>query len=106
MAQTVVSEVERHLGGSKILKQLGAGAMVVDDTHVSFTLSRANPRHIRSVDIVVEPGGDFRMDCYGARPPGCLTAPLLASACLIVAENLATVLGQLTGLETIHHHHF
>jgi len=35
-----------------------------------------------------------------------LLVPLLGSAQEIIPENLATVLGKLTGIESIHHRHF
>jgi hypothetical protein len=46
------------------------------------------------------------MECYGAVARGTLTAPLVGSADEIIPENLATVLGRLTGIESIHHRHF
>ena len=37
---------------------------------------------------------------------GTLSVPLLGSAQEIIPENLATVLGKLPGIESIHHRHF
>lgn len=106
MARALISGIETHLGGSRVLEQLGASAMFADSGHVSFALTRPNPRRVRTVVIAAEPNGDFHMDCYGERPRGSLSAPCVASAGQIVPENLATVLGKLTGIEAIHHRHF
>ena len=106
MARAAIREIETHLGGSDVLRELGAGAMVADSNHVSFTLTRNNPKGVRSVVITAEPSGDFHMDFYGERQPGWLSAPRVASAGPVLPESLATVLGQLTGLEMVHHRHF
>jgi hypothetical protein len=106
MATDAISAIEAHLGGSGVLKQLGAGGIVADKDHVSFALHRPNPKGVHTVVITAEPGGNYHMDFYGERPPGYLAAPHLASASQVVPENLATVLGQLTGVETVHHRHF
>lgn len=106
MSRDAIGDIETHLGGAAVLKSLGASALAADHNHVSFTLGRANPKGIRTVVITAEPDGRYRMDCYAPRELGRLTAPRAASATGIVAENLATVLGQLSGVETIHHRHF
>jgi hypothetical protein len=46
------------------------------------------------------------MECHDEVASGTLTAPLIGAARGIIPENLATVLGQLTGIESIHHRHF
>lgn len=106
MPESALHEIEAHLGGSQTLRHLGAGPLVVDRRRASFSLRHPNPAGVRTVVIAREPDGLYRMDCYGARPPGQLSAPRIASAGQIVPENLATVLGQLTGDETLHHHHY
>jgi hypothetical protein len=73
---------------------------------VSFQLSHANPKGVRSVVISVQPGGFFNMQCYGSIEPGTLAPPLVGTARQILPENLVTVLGKLTGIESIHHRHF
>lgn len=102
LTQTVIS----HLGGENILTRIGARGFFTQGARVSFQLNRANPKKVHSVVISTEPHGYFRMDCYGEVVPGTLTAPLVGSAHAIIPENLATVLGQLTGIESIHHRHF
>lgn len=106
MPEPALHEVEAHLGGSQTLRHLGAGPLVVDRRRVSFSLRHANPAGVHTVVIAREADGFYRMDCYGARAPGYLSAPRIASAGQIIAENLATVLGQLTGDEALHHRHF
>ena len=106
MPETDLHEVEAHLGGALWLQHLGAGPLVVDRRRVSFSLRHPNPRGVHTVVIAREADGLYRMDCYGAREPGYLSAPRVASAGQIIAENLATVLGQLTGDPALHHRHF
>jgi hypothetical protein len=101
-----LDSIMSHLGGEGILTQIGAHAFVSDDTHVSFRLDHANPKKIHSVVISFQPNGFFNMDCYGHLIPGTFSAPLLGTAKQILPENLATVLGQLTGIDLIHHSHF
>ena len=102
LVETVVS----HLGGEHVLAQIGAGDFFSDGARVSFRLSHANPKGVRSVVISVQPNSLFNMECYGEVAPGTLTAPSLGSAREIIPENLATVLGRLTGIESIHHRHY
>ena len=106
MPAAELQEVTAHLGGSQTLRHLGAGPLVVDRRRVCFSLAHANPAGVHTVVIAREADGLYRMDCYGARPPGHLSAPRIACAGQIVAENLATVLGRLTGDETLHHRHY
>jgi len=106
MPEAELQLVTAHLGGSRTLLHLGAGPLVVDRRRVSFSLRHSNPAGVHTVVIAREADGLYRMDCYGARMPGCLCAPRVASAGQIIAENLATVLGRLTGDETLHHRHF
>jgi len=101
-----IEAIESHLGGSDVLALLGASDFVADHDHVSFRLNKPNSQGVRTVVITPEPQNLFRMDCYGQRSPGCLSAPLVASTEDIIAENLATVLGHLTGIESVHHRHF
>ena len=86
--------------------EVGVRDVVADDTHVSLNISRPNPRHVRSVRISVEPDGLYMMDCFGPIEPGTFRACHISGATGIIEENLATVFGQLTGIESLHHHHF
>jgi hypothetical protein len=105
-SQSNIDFVVEHLGGVDRLAEAGAHDLIVDDNHVTFRLGRPNPQHVRSVTITAEPDGLFSMDCYGPLEPGTLHASLIANAKEILPENLATVLGQLTGIERLHHSHY
>jgi len=102
----LVRTVNSHLGGDDVLAQIGAREFFSDGTRVSFRLHHSNPKGVHSVVISSEPHGFFNMECYGQVKPGTLTAPLVGTARGIIAENLASVLGKLTGIESIHHRHF
>ena len=102
----LLTDIQQHLGGEAVIDRLLVQDMIADHGSATFRLGRANPKNVRTVVISLQPQGLFNMDCYGPRDAGALSAPLLASAKQIVPENLATVLGQLTGLEEIHHRHF
>lgn len=102
----LVASVKSHLGGDAILELIGAGEFVVDHDHISFCLDRPNPRGVHTVTLTLEPRGWFDMHCYGPVCACGASAPLTACAHQIVPENLATVLGQLTGLEFLHHRHY
>lgn len=102
----LLEEIKRHLGGDAVLNRLVVHDFIADHESVTFRLGHANPKNVRTVVISLEPRGLFNMDCYGPRLAGALSATLVASAKQIVPENLASVLGQLTGLEEIHHRHF
>jgi hypothetical protein len=101
----LVETIVAHLGGEHVLAQIGAREFFSDGTRVSFRF-HANSKGVRSVVISALPNGFFSMDCYGEIGRGTLTAPKIASAREIIPENLATVLGRLTGIESIHHRHF
>lgn len=103
---TLLDNVVRHLGGEERLKSLGARVSVNDDTHVSVKLLHPNPRGVRSVIISRRANGFFDMDCFGPLRPSSFSAPLLDKADNILPENLATVMGRLTGDERLHHHHY
>ena len=102
----LLADITRHLGGEAVLNHLVVHDIIADHESATFRLGHANPLNVRTVVITVQPNGLFNMDCYGPRALGALSAPLVAAAKHIVPENLATVLGQLTGLEEIHHRHF
>ena len=109
MSPHTIETIKSHFGGDGMLACLGADAFVVNHDHVSFRLTHPNPKGVRSVVISIEsvkPHEFFTMDCYGAIAPGRLTAPLIGTARQIIPENLATVLGKLTGIETMHHRHY
>jgi hypothetical protein len=106
LASTTVQEIVSHLGGEARLSELGARGFFADETHVSFKLIRPNPKGVRSVVISFQGNNFFEMNCYGPFTAGGFQAPLVATANGILAENLATVLGQLTGIESLHHRHF
>lgn len=102
----MLDTIKTHLGGDALLARLGAHGFGADHDHVSFCFDRQSPNGVRSVVIALEPRDYFNMYCYGTVGPGHLSAPLIATARQILPENLATVLGQLTGFEAIHHRHF
>jgi len=107
MASThLVETIITHLGGEQVLSQIGARDFFADGARVSFRLSHANSKGIRSVVISAQPNGYFSMECYGEVGRGSLTATLIGSAREIIPENLASVLGRLTGIESIHHRHY
>ena len=95
-----------HLGGETVLNRIGAREFFSDGTRVSFRLIYSNPKQVHSVVISTQPPGYFGMQCYGQILPGTLTAPLIGEARQIIPESLATVLGQLAGIESIHHRHY
>jgi hypothetical protein len=98
--------IAAHLGGKARLKELGATLGPEEGGHFSLRFTRANPRGVRSIDITAEPDGLFGMTCYGPVPPEAFHAAQLGHASRILPENLATVLGRLTGVESLHHHHY
>jgi hypothetical protein len=106
LSRTNIDSIVEHLGGIEQLAEAGAHDLIVDDNHVSFRLARPNPKHVRSVTIMAEPDGFFSMDCFGPLEPGTFHASRVANASKIIPENLATVFGQLTGIESLHHRHF
>ena len=106
MPATLVEEIKLHLGGEERLARIGARSFVVDHDDVTFRLCHDNPSGAKTIVIRTEPGGLFSMKCYGALAPGCLSAPVVGQAWEIVPDNLATVLGKLTGLEELHHRHY
>ena len=106
LPRDTVQAIKLHLGGDEVLRFLGAHDVVVDNDRFSFVLERPNPKGVHTVVISVQRRGLFNMDCYGMRSPGSATAPFIDSARQILPENLATVLGKLTGIEEIHHCHF
>lgn len=106
LSNETLQEIVVHLGGETKLAEIGARGVFADDNHVAFKLVRPNPRHVHSVMITLQPNGRFGMTCFGALAPAAFDAPQLASASGIVPENLATVLGQLTGIESLRHRHY
>jgi hypothetical protein len=105
LSSAALLEIVEHLGGQARLEAVGARNFVADDSRVSFNF-RNNPNGVHAVTIARQSRDKYRMDCFGPIAPGTFQAQLVASAGGIVAENLATVLGRLTGLESLHHHHF
>ncbi len=102
----LVEGIILHLGGESVLARIGATGFILQGGEVSFQLNHENPNGVHTVVISPQPGGRFGMKCFGRIAPGTLTMPLLGSAQEIIPENLATVLGKLTGIESIHHRHF
>lgn len=102
----IYDQVVAHLGGEARLKNLGARVYATDETHVSVKLLHPNPRGVRSVTITARPGGNFAMDCFGPFRPDSFSAPILDRAEEVIPDNLATVLGRLTGVDTLHRRHF
>jgi hypothetical protein len=106
MPSAVVEAIEAHLGGPALLDAIGVRDIAVNHDHVSFHLTKTSPKGVRTVVITTQPNGLFRMACFGGHAAGSFSTPLVASAGQIVPENLATVLGALTGFEAIHHRRF
>lgn len=106
MTPMAIEAVKAHLGGESVLCAIGARSMVADHDHVCFCLGKPNPNGVRTVVISSEPHDLFRMECFGSIGRGMEPAPLISAARDILPENLATVLGKLTGIEFIHHRHF
>jgi hypothetical protein len=105
LASPELHEIVERLGGLARLEAAGARNFVVDEAMVSFTF-RNNPNGVHAVTIARQSRDKYRMECFGPMAPGTFQTQLVASAGAIVPENLATVLGRLTGLESLHHHHF
>ena len=105
-ASILLEAVRTHLGGEPVLTSLGARRFLATPERVSFRLEHPNPAGVRTVVVTVEPNGFFAMDCFGEAPAGGLTPVLAGYATQIVPDSLATVLGKLTGLESIHHRHY
>jgi hypothetical protein len=101
-----IEAIKMHLGGEAILARIGISSFIAGPGNVTFRLSAHNPNNVRTVVISQQPGGFFKMACYGEIKAGTVSAQNLGDAVQILPENLATVLGQLTGMEIIHHHHF
>jgi len=102
---TRVASIIDHLGGEKFLASFGARNFVTDESSFGFTLVFENPKKIHSVIISIEAHGGFKVSCYGRIAPGTLHAPMLATESVTIAENLAAVLGKLTGIEALKHKH-
>lgn len=100
------AEVVRHLGGEARLKELGVRVNANDDAHVSLRLLHPNPRGVRSVIIAERPNGFFDMECFGPLRLDAFFAEPLGRVEEIVPDSLASVLGMMTGIESLHHHHF
>jgi hypothetical protein len=94
-----------HLGGESFLSSLGARHFVIDARHFSFTFVHDNPKGIHSVAISIEPDGSFKMTCYGRLMSGSLHAPVLGTARIAIPENLAAVLGELSGIDALRNRH-
>ena len=105
LTSLAMEEIVAHLGGRARLDAIGARNFVADGAKISFTLRR-NPNGVHAVTIAQQARGAYRMECFGPIAPGTFQAQRIASAGGVVAENLATVLGRLTGIESLHHHHF
>lgn len=95
-----------HLGGEQFLASLGARDFAIDEAHVGFTLIHGNPKNVHSVTITIEPNGEFKVLCYGRLPPGTFGAPLVAAENVATPDNLAAVLGKLTGIAALERRHF
>jgi hypothetical protein len=106
LSNAAMQDIVSHLGGEAKLAEIGARGVFADESHVSFKLVRPNPRRVHTVTIARQPDGLYAMSCFGALTPDAFVAPLIAGADGILPENLATVLGRLTGVESLHHRHF
>ena len=101
-----LDQIKHHLGGEERLAAIGAYEFSVDPSHVTFRLGRPNPNRVRTVTVSFEPNGKFGMECFGALEPGAFRARRIGGASEILPENLATILGKLTGIDDLHHRHF
>jgi hypothetical protein len=72
----LVETIVAHLGGERVLAQIGPREFFSDGARVSFRLSHANPKGVHSVVISRQPNSVFSMECYGEVARGTLTAPL------------------------------
>ncbi len=100
------SDVIRHLGGEARLKDIGARVAADDGAHVSLSLVHPNPRGVRSVVIRMRGNGLYDMECFGPMRLDGFVARPLGKAEQIVPDSLASVLGKMTGVESLHHHHY
>lgn len=94
-----------HLGGEEFLTSLGARDFVVDKTHVSFRLAYPNPGDVALVAISIETNGNLIVTCFGHILQGSLQAPVLGRERVPIAENLAAVVGRLSGIDILQHRH-
>jgi hypothetical protein len=94
-----------HLGGEQFLVSLGARDFAIDETHVGFTLVHSNPKNVHSVTITIEANGGFKVLCYGQLSPRTFSAPVLATENVAIPDNLAEVLGKLTGITALQNRH-
>jgi hypothetical protein len=101
-----IEKIKMHLGGETMLARVGVKSFIPGPGNVTIRVSAHNPNNVKTVVISRQPDGFFKMACYGEIKPGTISAPRLKDAVQIIPENLATVLGQLTGMEMIHHHHY
>ena len=106
LSSHIVASIISHLGGQDTLAHIGARDFFSDDTHMGFELVHSNSKGVRSVVISIEPHGLFSMHCYGHIDPRTFKAPLVGAEREIISENLATVLGELTGIESLRQRHF
>ena len=95
-----------HLGGEQFLASLGARDFAIDDAHVGFILVHSNPKNVHSATITIEPHGGFKVLCYGRLAPGTFRAPVVAAESVATPDNLAAVLGKLTGIAALEERHF
>ncbi|MCC2095440.1 MAG: hypothetical protein KDJ29_01030 [Hyphomicrobiales bacterium] len=106
MDDELVAGIKQHLGGDEVLAFLGAHNFIAEHDKVNFLIERPNPKGVHTVVIAAQPHGMYNMHCYGPRFYGSMKAPHIGTATQILPENLATVLGMLSGIEEIHHRHF
>jgi hypothetical protein len=106
LSTDVIEAIKMHLGGEEMLARIGVGSFIPGPGNVTFRIYAHNPNKVKTVVISKQPGGLFKMACYGEIKAGTISAQNLGDAVQILPDNLATVLGQLTGMEIIHHHHF
>ncbi|WP_442756370.1 hypothetical protein ACNHKD_07060 [Methylocystis sp. JAN1] len=100
------NEVVQHLGGEASLREIGARVAADDHSHVSLRLNHPNPRGVRSVVITARGNGLFDMDCFGPMRLDAFHAERVGHAEQIAPDSLASVLGMMTGVESLPHHHY
>lgn len=88
------------------MQEIGAEFSVNDGGHFSLRLHHPNPRGVRSVIISAQPNGLFDVTCFGPVRFDAFQAQQLGHATGVVPDSLASVLGMMTGIESLHHHHY
>jgi hypothetical protein len=60
-----IEAIKMRLGGEAILARIGVDSFIAGPGNVTFRLGAHNPNKVKTVVISKEPGGFFKMTCYG-----------------------------------------